>query len=96
MYELRETAEFSNWIKSLRDAEARARINQRLRRLRRGNPGDVRPIGEGLSELRIDYGPGFRVYYMMKGDTLIIILAGGDKASQPRDINRAKELARHL
>jgi putative addiction module killer protein len=80
----------------LRDREARARINIRIRRLSLGNPGDVRPVGGGVSELRIDYGPGYRVYFAQRGPMLIILLAGGDKRTQDRDIKKARELARTL
>ncbi|OGP52054.1 MAG: addiction module antitoxin RelB [Deltaproteobacteria bacterium RBG_13_51_10] len=84
--------EFPQWFASLGDREARARI----RRLSLGNPGDVEPVGEGVSELRIDYGPGYRVYFVKRGKTLVILLAGGDKHTQDRDIKRAIELAREL
>jgi putative addiction module killer protein len=78
----------------LRDQKARARIDVRIRRLSLGNPGDVKPIGSGVSELRIDYGPGYRVYFSQRGPMLIILLAGGDKGTQDRDIKKALELAR--
>ena len=78
----------------MRDRQAKLRINDRIRRLLLGNPGDVGPVGEGVSELRIDYGPGYRVYYLHRGDTLVVLLAGGDKDSQSRDIQRAIQLAR--
>lgn len=74
--------------------KARARIDTRIRRLSLGNPGDVRPIGGGVSELRLDYGPGYRVYYIQRGEAVVVLLAGGDKDSQARDIRRALELAR--
>jgi putative addiction module killer protein len=80
----------------LHDRQARARINARIRRLSLGNPGDVKPVGEGVSELRIDYGPGYRVYFVRRGDTLVVLLAGGDKRTQGRDIQTALELARNL
>jgi len=80
----------------LRDRQARARINVRIRRLSLGNPGDVKPVGEGISELRIDYGPGYRVYYVQRGQTLVILLAGGEKHTQDKDIKTALELAREL
>ena len=94
MMEIRQTEEYSRWFNGLRDRQARARINVRIRRLSLGNPGDVKPVGEGVSELRIDYGPGYRVYYVQRGQTLVILLAGGEKHSQDRDIETALELAR--
>jgi putative addiction module killer protein len=81
---------------SLRDGRAVARINARIRRLSLGNPGDVKPVGEGVSEMRIDYGPGYRVYYVQRGASLAILLAGGDKGTQDRDIQTARALARGL
>jgi putative addiction module killer protein len=96
MIEVRQTVEYAEWFKSLRDRQARARINTRIRRLSLGNPGDVKPVGEGVSELRIDYGPGYRVYFVQRGETLVILLAGGDKRTQNRDIKTALELARAL
>jgi putative addiction module killer protein len=96
MIEVRQTDEYAEWFKSLRDRRARARINTRIRRLSLGNPGDVKPVGEGVSELRIDYGPGYRVYFVQRGGTLVILLAGGDKQTQNRDIRTALELARGL
>lgn len=96
MIEVRQTDEYAEWFKSLRDREARARINTRIRRLSLANPGDVKPVGEGVSELRIDYGPGYRVYFVQRGGTLVILLAGGDKQTQNRDIRTALELARGL
>ena len=96
MFEIRQTEVYARWFRRLRDREARARIDIRIRRLSLGNPGDVRPVGEGVSELRVDYGPGYRVYYVQIGETLIVLLAGGDKDSQERDIRRALELARGL
>jgi putative addiction module killer protein len=93
MIQVRRTSVYDKWIKELRDVEARSRINIRVRRLAIGNPGDVRPVGEGISELRINYGPGYRVYYLQRGDVFILLLCGGDKAGQRRDIERAKQLA---
>ncbi len=93
MKELIETNVFKKWLSNLRDRNGRARIIQRLDRLKAGNAGDTKPIGEGLSELRIDYGPGYRVYYMQKGPIIVILLCGGDKSDQPRDSAKAKELA---
>lgn len=94
--EIRQTEVYARWFDSLRDRRARARIDARIRRLSLGNPGDVRPVGEGVSELRIDYGPGYRVYFVQRGQTLVILLAGGDKDTQDRDIRTALELAREL
>jgi putative addiction module killer protein len=94
--EVRKTNEFDRWINRLRDRVARARILERVRRLAVGNAGDVAPVGEGVSELRIHYGPGYRVYFIRRGSALIIVLAGGDKDSQPADIRRAKELAKEV
>jgi putative addiction module killer protein len=96
MMEIRQTDIYSQWFKSLRDREARARIDIRIRRLSMGNPGDVKPVGKGVSELRIDYGPGYRVYFVEREGTLIILLAGGDKRTQDRDIKTALELAKKL
>jgi putative addiction module killer protein len=96
MLELRRTDVFARWLDELRDIKARARILVRLDRLAEGNPGDVKPVGEGVSELRIDYGPGYRVYYKKQGRTIIILLSGGDKRTQKRDIARAQRLARNL
>ena len=94
MIEIRQTETYADWFASLRDRKARARIDVRIRRLSLGNPGDVKPIGSGVSELRIDYGPGYRVYFVHRGPMLIILLAGGDKRTQERDIKKALELAR--
>jgi putative addiction module killer protein len=92
--EIREAVTFSVWLKALRDAQARAKIAARVRRLAFGNPGDVRPVGEGISELRIHHGPGYRVYYIQRGAVLIVLLCGGDKSTQDRDIETAKRLAK--
>lgn len=94
--EVRQTDVYARWFGRLRDRQARARIDIRIRRLELGNPGDVRPVGEGVSELRISYGPGYRVYFVQRGQSLVILLAGGDKSSQARDITRARSLARGL
>jgi len=94
--EIRQTDIYANWFKKLRDRQARARILARIRRLSLGNPGDSSPVGEGVSEMRIDYGPGYRVYYKKRGKTVAVLLAGGDKRTQKRDIESAKELARGL
>jgi putative addiction module killer protein len=96
MIEIRQTAVYASWFAQLRDRQARARIDVRIRRLSLGNPGDVRPVGEGVSELRIDYGPGYRVYFVQRGSTLVILLAGGDKRTQDQDIRLALELARNV
>jgi putative addiction module killer protein len=94
--EIRQTETYARWFEGLRDRQARMRIIVRVRRLSLGNPGDVKPVGEGVSELRIDYGPGYRVYFVQRGQALVILLAGGDKRTQGRDIKTALELARHL
>ncbi len=96
MIEVRQTETFSKWLMKLRDLRARARIQARIDRLELGNTGDVKPIGEGVSEMRIDYGPGYRVYFIQKGSELIILLAGGDKRSQSRDIQTAIDIAKEL
>jgi len=92
--EIRKTSVFRKWMKALRDTRAKAHIDRRVDRLSRGNPGDVRPIGEGCSEMRIDYGPGYRVYYKDTGKAVVIILCGGDKSTQRNDIARALRIAR--
>jgi putative addiction module killer protein len=94
--EIREAATFSVWMRNLRDSEARARIAARVRRLAHGNAGDSRPVGEGVSELRIHHGSGYRVYFITRGEMLIVLLCGGDKSSQARDILAAKRLATEL
>ena len=96
MIELRKTAVFARWLDELRDLRARARVQARLDRLAEGNPGDVKPVGEGVSELRIDYGPGYRVYFKARGRMVIILLAGGDKRTQAGDVRTALRLAREL
>lgn len=96
MIEVRQTEIYARWFAKLRDRLARARIDVRIRRLSLGNPGDVKSVGAGISELRIDYGPGYRVYFTYRGKKLVILLAGGDKTSQASDIHAAQELARHL
>jgi len=96
MIEVRKTAAFAEWYRRLRDARARARIDIRIRRVELGLPGDVKPVGAGISELRIDYGPGYRVYFVQRGKTLIVLLGGGDKRSQAADIKAAKALAAQL
>jgi putative addiction module killer protein len=94
--EIRQTDVYAKWFKKLRDRQARARILARIRRLSLGNPGDSSPVGEGVSDMRIDYGPGYRIYYKKQGETVAVLLAGGDKRTQKRDIEWAKELAREL
>ena len=84
---------FDRWLRKLRDPHAKARVEMRIRRLSLGNAGDVQPIGEGLSEMRIDYGPGYRVYFMQKNKVLVILLCGGDKSTQQTDIAKAREIA---
>ena len=96
MLEVRQTDVFAAWFAGLRDREARARITARIRRLSLGNPGDVKPVGSGVSEMRIDYGPGYRVYYVARGDSVVVLLCGGDKRQQDRDITRALELAKEV
>jgi putative addiction module killer protein len=94
--EVRQTKRYAKWFAGLRDREARARIDARIRRLSMGNTGDAEPVGEGVSELRIHYGPGYRVYFVQRGERLVILLAGGDKRTQNRDIKLAIDLARGL
>ncbi len=96
MVEIRKTHLFVQWLDDLGDIQARARVQSRIERLAAGNPGDVKPVGEGVSELRINYGPGYRVYFKKRGRELIILLAGGDKSTQAKDINAALRLARNL
>ena len=96
MIEIRKTDIFARWLDTLRDLRARARILVRIERLAGGNPGDVKPVGEGVSELRIDYGPGYRVYFKRRGRELVILLAGGEKGTQGKNIKTALRLAREL
>jgi len=96
MIEIRKTVIFAKWIDGLEDIRGRARIQARIERLAIGNPGDVKPVGEGVSEMRIDHGPGYRVYYIQRERKVIILLAGGDKKSQAKDIKTALRLARNL
>ena len=96
MIEIRKTDTFAKWIDGLRDVRARARILVRIERLSLGNPGDVKPVGEGVSELRIDYGPGYRVYYKKIGQTIVVLLAGGDKRTQGKDIKTPLRLSQNL
>lgn len=96
MIEVRQTETYAKWFKQLRDRRARARIDVRIRRVSLGNFGDVKPVGEGVSELRIPYGPGYRVYFVRRGEVVVILLCGGDKGSQDRDIAKARALAAEL
>jgi putative addiction module killer protein len=96
MLEIRQTAEYAKWFGGLRDRAARVRIDIRIRRLSLGNFGDVKPVGEGVSELRVHVGPGYRLYFTQRGQEIVILLTGGDKSSQDQDIHRAKALAREL
>ncbi|HEX4113749.1 MAG TPA: type II toxin-antitoxin system RelE/ParE family toxin [Stellaceae bacterium] len=91
--EIRETDVFASWLERLRDRQARTRILVRLGRLAAGNPGDVRPVGGGVSEIRVDYGPGYRVYFARRGELIVVLLCGGDKRTQSRDIAQAIALA---
>jgi putative addiction module killer protein len=96
MIEIKETLEFSDFFSNLSDEVARARIAARIRRFAGGNPGDVTPVGNGVSEMRIHYGPGYRIYFVQRGRTLVVLLCGGDKSTQRKDIARAKLLAEDL
>jgi putative addiction module killer protein len=96
MIEIRKTENYVKWIDNLRDHQARARVLARIERLALGNPGDVKPVGEGVSELRIDFGPGYRVYFTKRGREIVILLAGGEKSTQHADIRVALRLARNL
>lgn len=93
MLEILQTDEFAKWLKRLRDTDAKARINVRIRRISlTGNFGDAKPVGDGVYELRIDYGPGYRVYYSQRESEIVLLLIGGDKSSQQKDIDKAKRL----
>jgi len=96
MVDIKKTDVYARWLDDLRDIRARARVLARVERLAAGNPGDVKSIGEGVSEMRIDYGPGYRVYFTQRGNEIVILLAGGDKSTQNADIKTAQELARNL
>jgi putative addiction module killer protein len=96
MIEIRQTETFASWLKRLRDERARAKVNVRIRRLSLGHLGDVKAVGEGVRELRIDYGPGYRVYFVRQGASLVGLLCGGDKGTQNRDIAAAKIMATKL
>ena len=96
MVEVRQSAVFAAWLKGLRDERAQARIVIRIRRLEIGNPGDVKAVGEGVFEMRIDYGPGYRVYFLRQGQEIVVLLCGGDKSSQRRDVATAKRMAAEI
>ena len=96
MFEIRKTQIFVQWLDELPDIQARARVLARIKRLAEGNAGDVKPVGEGVSEMRIDYGPGYRVYFTKQGREIVVLLAGGDKRTQSADIKTALRLARNL
>lgn len=96
MIEVRQTTTFSQWLSDLRDNNARIRIVTRIRRMELGNSGDIKSVGEGVSEMRITYGPGYRVYFVTMGSTVVILLCGGDKSSQSRDIALAKQMAKEI
>jgi putative addiction module killer protein len=96
MLEVRQTNTYAEWFDNLRDKAAKVRIDIRIRRLSLGNPGDVKPVGEGVSELRVNFGPGYRVYYVQRGEEFIVLLAGGNKSTQDHDTHTAKALASEL
>ncbi len=96
MIQIQQTETYAKWFAGLRDRVARARIDLRIRRLSLGNAGDTKPVGEGVSELRVDHGPGYRIYFIQRGEVVIVLLAGGDKSTQDKDIRNAKALANDL
>jgi putative addiction module killer protein len=96
MVEVVQTTVFSSWLNTLADQKAVARIVARIRRMELGNPGDIKSVGDGVSEMRIDYGPGYRVYFTRKGNAIVILLCGGDKKSQSKDIRRAQQMAKEI
>jgi putative addiction module killer protein len=96
MFEVQKTDEFDAWLSNLADQKALAKITSRIERLSLGNPGDVKPVGEGISEMRVPYGPGYRVYFKQTHKTIVLLLCGGDKSTQQKDIKRAKEIAAEL
>jgi putative addiction module killer protein len=96
MIEVRKTAAFTNWLAKLRDQNAKGRIVSRISRLEQGNPGDMKSVGGGISEMRVDYGPGYRIYFAPRGSTVVILLCGGDKRTQDADIKTAKALVQEL
>ena len=96
MLQIQQTETYAKWFAGLRDRVARARIDIRIRRLSLGNAADAKPVGEGISEMRVDHGPGYRVYFIQRGEVVIVLLAGGNKSTQNRDIRNAKALAKDL
>ena len=96
MFDIQKTEEFDEWLSNLADQKAQAKIVSRIERLGFGNPGDVKPVGAGVSEMRVPHGPGYRVYFKQTGKTVVILLCGGDKSTQAKDIKRAKEIAADL
>jgi putative addiction module killer protein len=96
MIEVRQTEVFSEWLRALRDRRAKRIIAARIERLAHGNPGDVKPVGRSVSELRVSYGPGYRVYFVKRGEVLVLLLCGGDKSSQVGDIAKALAMAKEL
>lgn len=96
MFEVLKTEHFDEWLSGLTDQVAKAKIASRIERLGLGNPGDVKPVGGGISEMRVPYGPGYRVYFKQTGRTVVLLLCGGDKSTQVKDIRRAKEIATEL
>lgn len=96
MIQIQQTEAYAKWFLGLRDRVARARIDVRIRRLSLGNAGDAKPVGDGVSELRVDHGPGYRIYFTQRGEVVIVLLAGGDKSTQDKDIRNAKALAKDL
>jgi putative addiction module killer protein len=96
MFEVRKTDEFDRWLSALADQQAIAKIVSRIERLGPGNAGDVKPVGEGISEMRLPHGPGYRIYYKQTGKMIVVILCGGDKSTQESDIKRAKQIAKQL
>ena len=96
MFDVQKTEEFDEWLSNLADQKAQAKIVSRIERLGFGNPGDVKPVGAGVSEMRVPHGPGYRVYFKQTGKTVVLLLCGGDKSAQEKDIKRAKEIAAEL
>lgn len=96
MLEVRQTTVFTKWLAGLRDARAHQRVVARIRRIELGNAGDAKSVGDGVSEMRVDYGPGYRLYFVRMGSTVVMLLCGGDKSTQARDIAKAKEMAKEI